>query len=85
MDGVVLVGVAAPTLLITWVIEPTLPSETVSRSWNCTPELFGASNAWSLTTAGLTFADTVAISRVVPDEADPEPPGRNGRPAPDRR
>ena len=39
--GVVLVGVTAPVVLITWLIEPTLPRETVSRSCQAIPEPVG--------------------------------------------
>lgn len=41
--GVELVGVTAPVLLMTWVIEPLLPSETVSRSCQATPATLGDS------------------------------------------
>src|SRR5262249_799987 len=53
--GVWLDGVRPPVSLMTCSITPTPPSETVRMSWNWTPEVFGASKAWSATTAGLTL------------------------------
>src|ERR1019366_460492 len=53
--GVVLDGVTAPVLLMTWVIVPTPPSETVSRSCHATPAVEGDSNALYELTAGLTL------------------------------
>ncbi len=44
--GVVLDAVTAPVSLMTWVMVPTPPSETVSASWNFTPGVFGTSKAW---------------------------------------
>jgi hypothetical protein len=55
LDGVVLVGVAAPISLTTCSITPVSPRDTVRRSCNWTPATFGASKAWSATTAGLTL------------------------------
>src|SRR5229473_2291862 len=53
--GVVLVGVVAPVVLMTLVIEPLLFRETVSRSCHFTPAVAGASYARAETTAGLTL------------------------------
>src|SRR5690349_12735030 len=53
--GVELVGVIGPVVLITLVIIPTLPSETVDRLCHLTPATFGASKARAETTAGLTL------------------------------
>ena len=44
--GVVLVGVTAPVVLITWLIVPTLPRETVSRSCQAIPELVATGRPW---------------------------------------
>ena len=55
MLGVVLVGVTAPVVLITWLIEPTLPRETVSRSCQAIPEPVGDWKAMAELTAGLTL------------------------------
>ena len=53
--GVVLVSVTAPVVLITWPIEPTLPSETVSRSCHAIPDPVGDWKAMAELTAGLTL------------------------------
>lgn len=44
--GVVLDAVTAPVSLMTWLMVPTPPSETVSTEWNRTPEALGTSKAW---------------------------------------
>ncbi len=53
--GVVLDGVAAPVVLMTWVMVPTPPGETVSRSCQATPLVVGEVNALAELTAGLTL------------------------------
>jgi hypothetical protein len=42
-----------PVLLMMWLIVPTPPSETVTMSWNLTPDTLGTSKARSATTLEL--------------------------------
>ena len=42
-----------PVLLMTWLIVPVPPNDTVTRLWNLTPEVAGTSNEWASTTLGL--------------------------------
>jgi len=48
---------AAPVLLMTWLIVPVPPSDTVTMFRNRTPGLAGTSNAPALTTAGLALKE----------------------------
>ena len=52
--GVVLDGVAPPVELMTWLITPTPPRETVRVSWKWIPEVLGVSKAWSATVCETT-------------------------------
>ena len=56
-------GVAAPVVLMTWVMVPTPPSETVSRSCHATPAVLGEENALAELTAGSLIR---AASRFIP-------------------
>ena len=46
---------AAPVVLMTWLIVPVPPSDTVSRSWNLTVALLGTSKECPSTTLGLVL------------------------------